>query len=84
MSISSGVRPAAASAATMPSGEGPVSKRTVSFPVRTTVGVKKNCALSAGMKFCWLTCSNSSGETLVPKIDWMSSTVRVPARRVET
>jgi hypothetical protein len=68
----------------MPSALRPVSKRTMPEPVSTTVGVKKNCALSVGMKFAALTSANSSGGTLIPKISCGFSTVRVPARSVET
>ena len=56
----------------------------MSLPVFTTVGVKKNCVLSLGMKLASLTAANSSGDTFIPNVPCGSSTVRVPTSRVET
>jgi len=60
---SDGWMPAATSGAVTPAALRPVSNSTTSSPARTTVGVKKNWAMSLGRKFAALTASNSSADT---------------------
>ena len=64
----------------MPPALRPVSKSTSFSPVLTTVGVKKNCALSVGICAALEACANSSGVAFMPKMLCGSGTVRVPAR----
>src|SRR6056297_2357056 len=68
----------------MPPALRPVSKSTSSEPVLTTVGVKKNWALSVGILAACEAAAKSSSEAFRPKMFCGPGTVRVPASRVVT